>query len=310
MFAILIAAGSCDGQRPKVPAARTGEQIVQSMVAAYQRATSYEDQGVVDRVFSGASTHTRHAEFDTAFTRAGGFRHEVRDERGASPVITWMTEGRLRRYAPGGTIEPTAALGGPGFYSAVPRMLLPTAARNHGMSDFKHTHVVGTGEVIDGNLCWRVVALRASGGELTLWIDQATYLLRRTVAREYFPAGIEGDAFQSETTTRYRPVVNVEIAASRLAGPAPTRIPPPRSEPWIGVEVAANAAQVVRVLGGTPAERAGLQPGDALVSVDGLTIPDSDALFKVVRQKGVGATVALVIRRGGSSRVNGGGSPS
>lgn len=302
LLATLIVAGSCAGQRAKPDSAPTAEQIVRSMVAAYERATSYEDHGVSDTRFISRAPHTNHGEFDTAFARGGGFRHEARDKWAGSPTVAWMEAGKLRSYRRGGTIADKAFVGGPRFYSAVPRILLPAFARDNGMSDFKTLRIDGRAEVVDGHPCWRIVGVRASGEQETLWVDQASFLLRRTVTREHYPSGIESEAFDTETTTTYSPVVNAAISASRLAGPDPATIPRPPTEPWIGVELAADAARIVRVLSGTPADRAGVQAGDELVSLDGAPLPDSSAFIQQVQRKGVGATVTIVIRRGGLLR--------
>jgi putative serine protease PepD len=53
---------------------------------------------------------------------------------------------------------------------------------------------------------------------------------------------------------------------------------------------------------GGPAERAGVQPGDVIVAIDGKPVADSSELIVAIRSRRPGDTVTLTIRRGGDER--------
>ena len=62
------------------------------------------------------------------------------------------------------------------------------------------------------------------------------------------------------------------------------------------------AAVLTNVVAGTPADKAGLEVGDAIIAVDGNSIDGSLSLVAQVRERTVGDTVALKVIRGGQSK--------
>ena len=77
---------------------------------------------------------------------------------------------------------------------------------------------------------------------------------------------------------------------------------------YLGVEDAQTAAQlgvnaygvyVVEVVKGGPAERAGLQSGDRIVSIDGTEIASKDDLGTLMQKHAAGDTLSITIARGG-----------
>jgi uncharacterized protein len=58
---------------------------------------------------------------------------------------------------------------------------------------------------------------------------------------------------------------------------------------------------VTQVVPDSAAEKAGLQPGDVVVSVDGKPVADIPGIFQVVRTKSVGDTVAIEFQRAGET---------
>ena len=62
------------------------------------------------------------------------------------------------------------------------------------------------------------------------------------------------------------------------------------------------AAVLTNVVAGTPADKAGLKAGDAVIAVDGNSIDGSLSLVAQVRERTVGDTVALKVIRGGQSK--------
>jgi len=78
-----------------------------------------------------------------------------------------------------------------------------------------------------------------------------------------------------------------------------------KAKGWLGAEVAAaptkpaaSGATVVAVLPGSPAQAAGLRPGDVIVSIDGTAATTARALVVAVEAYAPRSTVHLVIRRG------------
>jgi putative serine protease PepD len=59
------------------------------------------------------------------------------------------------------------------------------------------------------------------------------------------------------------------------------------------------AASVTQVVSGTPADKAGLRRGDAIVAVDGEPVDSGLSLVAQVRERGVGDKAKLTIVRGG-----------
>ncbi|MFN0248644.1 MAG: redoxin domain-containing protein [Kofleriaceae bacterium] len=136
-----------------------------------------------------------------------------------------------------------------------------------------------------------------------LWIDRDNYLLRKSVASTHFEASIDSPPFDSETTTTYAPTLNQQVAAARLHGPEPKRIPPPRTEAWLGVMFAETGTRIARVLPGAAADSAGVQVDDEILSLDGTSTADASAVIDLIRKRSIGASVSLEVRRAGSQRV-------
>jgi serine protease Do len=74
---------------------------------------------------------------------------------------------------------------------------------------------------------------------------------------------------------------------------------------WLGLNCIeqAGAVRVVRVTGDSPAQEAGLQPGDSIVTIDGTSVTTLDALWKSLWNGGLPERdVVLEIRRGPESQ--------
>lgn len=59
-----------------------------------------------------------------------------------------------------------------------------------------------------------------------------------------------------------------------------------------------KALKVILVSEKTPAEKAGVQVGDVIVSFDGAPVPDKETLNRLVAAKRWGDEVALAVKRG------------
>jgi putative serine protease PepD len=82
--------------------------------------------------------------------------------------------------------------------------------------------------------------------------------------------------------------------------------------PYLGVELSdgvvtqgaarRSAARIGAVTPGTPAERAGLKPGDAVLAVNGEPVNSSESLIAQIRERRVGDPVSLTIARQGKEQ--------
>jgi S1-C subfamily serine protease len=61
-----------------------------------------------------------------------------------------------------------------------------------------------------------------------------------------------------------------------------------------------SGALVTAIVPGSPAEAAGLQQWDVIISIDGKTIQNSNQLFSIIQGSRVGGTVVLEVWRSGS----------
>ncbi len=73
---------------------------------------------------------------------------------------------------------------------------------------------------------------------------------------------------------------------------------PPRSSTRLGRE---TAIEVVEVVSGSPADRAGLRPEDLIVAVDGATIEDVTDLQRLMDAERIGRSIAFEVIRGDRS---------
>jgi peroxiredoxin len=90
---------------------------------------------------------------------------------------------------------------------------------------------------------------------------------------------------------------------SFAGGATPVRADEARAQAWIGIAMAraATAAGVAvdHVIHGSPAEKAGIAPGDRLVQVGGATVTAPADVIRVLSLHAVGDTVAVVVARAG-----------
>ncbi|MFO0568866.1 MAG: redoxin domain-containing protein [Polyangiaceae bacterium] len=77
---------------------------------------------------------------------------------------------------------------------------------------------------------------------------------------------------------------------------------------WLGVEVSVppdrtGGVLVQSVLHGSPAERAGLLPGDRMLKLDGALVSSPSDVVRIVSSRDAGARVAIVVRRANEERL-------
>lgn len=86
----------------------------------------------------------------------------------------------------------------------------------------------------------------------------------------------------------------------RLALVLPLLAAAPRQDAYLGVIFdASDRPTVAEVVPGSPAERAGLQPGDVLLAIDGTTMPNVPAFAEAIRKYSAGDRIKLAVRRNG-----------
>ncbi len=84
---------------------------------------------------------------------------------------------------------------------------------------------------------------------------------------------------------------------------APGEVPGPREgEPWLGLSMRSRKdgqerLEVEEVMGGSPAERAGVHVGDKLVALEGRAVATHDTLMAVLREHRSGDRVELTVER-------------
>jgi C-terminal processing protease CtpA/Prc len=73
---------------------------------------------------------------------------------------------------------------------------------------------------------------------------------------------------------------------------------------WVGIEFQPDDYKITKVIPGSPAAQAGLQPGDVLYSLNGVRLqPDNQAALAKVRKEWIpGQCVTYTVRRSGADR--------
>jgi cytochrome c biogenesis protein CcmG/thiol:disulfide interchange protein DsbE len=205
------------GSRTKAaPAAKSAADIVAAMTAAYASAKTYSDNGYVTRGHGETERRVVATKsFETAFVRGARFRFEVKDEN--EPVrgfVVWAdgTHTYSRWYGPSRTNDDGPAIGvalavaaKPSFgvittISALLRPDVPAPA----LTDL----ALAGEENVDDHPCWVVKAQRG-GQPITLWIDRAAHVLRRTAE----PAGEETDI------ATFRPTLDPALQVAQVPTP-------------------------------------------------------------------------------------------
>jgi len=95
-------------------------------------------------------------------------------------------------------------------------------------------------------------------------------------------------------------------------GPLSDQSPPPTEPPpaiddhqgqgflGVGVVETPEGVEVIEVFAGSPADGAGLEVGDLIISVDGVTVSTVSDLIDVVAAAGAGTAVEVTVGRGGT----------
>lgn len=209
--------------------AMSAQQIMDQVISTYASCASYLDEGEVRTLFlTPRGKRTDVKPFSTAFVRPTDFRFEFRDRTGDGEddwtrYIVWRSPKAVKTWW---TIDPgvetvenlsmaiagaTGVSGGSAF--VIPSLLLPemSGMRYASLSNLK---LIGE-ERVGGSGAYKIEGQDRDGTTVTLWIDKESLLIVQLFERTKFPD------FETETTTIYKPRVNVEIAAEKLAFNAP-----------------------------------------------------------------------------------------
>lgn len=81
--------------------------------------------------------------------------------------------------------------------------------------------------------------------------------------------------------------------------PESPRISPPEAFPW---KPAVTGALITRVIDGSPADQAGIRPGDVILAVNGKRLEKENTLDQIIRSYHPGDRIEITLQRGGRER--------
>jgi len=230
-FLLLVTQSSFAQSSPQLTAA----EILARVSSVYSSCRSYSDGGETSTIIAehGTKPGVRRPvveHFLTAFVRPDAFRFEFQigsiqmDER----FIAWKGGRSEKRYGPDQMVmsqfelsEMLMGMFNPSHGTAlrVPALLMPEIFHGKGLfaslTDLKFIRE----EKIDRRRAFKIEAL-LENDPFNLWIDANQFLILQIeqITRQ--------GQIDQDTTTRYRPVLNAEIAADKLAFNAPGIVQP------------------------------------------------------------------------------------
>jgi VWFA-related protein len=203
----------------------TPAEILKRVSSVYESCRSYSDEGETTTSIGtkGSTSRPLTESFSTAFVRPDAFRF---DFQAGSPqfdirFIAWKAGPLEKAYRhsgmSSGELDDTLlSMSGPSHGSSmtVPALLLRERFHGKGLFASLTDLKLAREEKIDGHRAFRIEG-RLENDPFTLWIDTNQFLILQvdqvaTLGR-----------FDRHTTTKYRPLLNAEIAAERLAFNSP-----------------------------------------------------------------------------------------
>jgi len=268
------------------------------MIATYAGAAAYVDRGKARlELTAGGAVESMQKTFETAFARPDRISVTVR-----SPQLSiWKTGGRTFSFSAEHPelVQEDTDLGLPLEEAQAPTLNVTTWVPRllFGAPPMGHEVASDGRETIDGHPCWRIRA-RNGAHPVTLWIDEQSYLLR--MIEERWRIESEGKRYDVRATIAYEPSLS-SPTAEQLAGPnvAGIAVQKRKLPSWLGVLFAPNSTRVAMVMDGGPAQAAGVQPGDEIVTLDGTPAKDAADVTKRIAQAPVGSRIALGVKRAG-----------
>jgi cytochrome c biogenesis protein CcmG/thiol:disulfide interchange protein DsbE len=141
-----------------------------------------------------------------------------------------------------------------------------------------------------------------TGKDDELFIDRRTMLLTRVVEHHHYePNASHPVAADMTVTIDYEPMPNIAIREAALAPPELT-LPIESMFPsaWLGIMPDGATSRVAQVIPGGPADKAGLQVGDEITSIDGHAISTSKQVVATSHAMKPHQTAAIVVNRAGA----------
>jgi VWFA-related protein len=231
-FSLLVAQSLFAQTSPQL----TPGEILSRVSRVYASCRSYSDEGETSSVtqIGGAAKPTASRPFIepflTAFVRPDAFRLEfqVGPPQMGRRYIAWKAGRSAERYATNqfqtspieldeillGMFVPTH-----GDSLTVPALLMPDTFHGKGLFASLTDLKLGKEAKIDRRRAFKIEA-RLDNDPFNLWIDAKEFLILQVEQVVRVPP------FPRYTMTRYRPVLNAEIAPNRLAFNAPGIVPP------------------------------------------------------------------------------------
>jgi len=217
-----ILVSSCAEQKSETP---TAKQILDHMVKVYASCKSYQDFGMVRTLFIlPDSNRTVEKPFTTAFVRSGRFRFEYKEKRdnkeyrylvwaNGKDVRTWwdVTPGIKRLDSLGLALAGATGVSG-GSARRIPDLLISEPIRaGWDIRNLRNLKRVEDVKAENADY-YRIQGETGINGQgpVILWIDKATFLVRKLDQQNKF------GNFRTEDMTIYEPVVNGEIPDKML----------------------------------------------------------------------------------------------
>ncbi len=302
--AILIACASSTPAPHGAHDSPSAETILDRMARTYAAAPSYVDRGTAT-VGAGRERETK--TFTTAFVRPDRFRFEFREGGDVARAHTiWFAAGVARNLSymrPGQIVEDpdlgdaiAEATGVSGLTALiVPSLLMPELGSFRGM--LSGARLDGD-VVVAGHACARVAA-DAPSSRVVLAIDKQSHLLRQIVVTHRIESA--RGTRELVRTIDYDARIGGAVAPATLRAPdTDSAIVKKRAVPtWIGLQFIPASTAVEQVVRTGPAAKAGLQPGDRVVSVAGVSVTTPPDVVRAVNQHAPGEAVEVVVERGG-----------
>jgi thiol-disulfide isomerase/thioredoxin len=280
----------------------TAEEIVATMAQAYASAISYEDQGVRTMDWDGREQSA----FRIAFVRGDRFRYESRRHVDRNRGVILWSDGK-HAYVRSDEHAWTTDYG-PDLASAIRGLPLTSSSLPPEIEGLLFSEVASIlvpsfpgqlrldgVETVDGHSCWQVTK-DAGRVRTIMWIDQRSHVLRRASSR--YQLGEDDDHVVITDDTTFAPILNRAVTAASLKPPILDQIKIVTKPGWVGIRLA-KTPTITQVVSGSPAEHAGLQVGDEVISVAGQTVATGDEVALRTRALALGKKAAIVIRRDG-----------
>ena len=233
-FLLLVAHSSFAQSSPQM----TPAEILARVSSVYASCRTYSDEGETSTILARVGEKPQNLRplfetFSTAFVRPDSFRFEFR--AGFPQVnltfIVWKAGRAQAAYSPSQTAIGMAPqqdtgdslmnifLPSQGTSLTVPALLMPDLFHGKGLFAVLTDVKLGREQKIDGRRAFKIEAL-LENSPFSLWIDANRFLILRVEQVTSI------SRLNRYTTTRYKPVVDAEIAADKLAFKAPGIVPP------------------------------------------------------------------------------------